>query len=172
MAQIRLTKKMREDIVQRIMNDVPKEDYMSKATDLLVKGVQRSLPKEIQALLGTPLQDHLTRTSIRVTAAKGATVCAYIPGATHDMVVPDTVKEEVVPLLEKFSEQRVQRNKLQEELEVIFASFSTVEKLRDKFPQFDKYLPNAEQPTFPVAIVSDVLSNLQQAGWPKGTKKP
>ena len=29
-----------------------------------------------------------------------------------------------------------------------------------------------EQPTFPVAVVSDVLSNLQQAGWPKGTKKP
>lgn len=172
MAQIRLTKEMRENIIQRIMNDVPKEDYMSKATDLLVKGVQRSLPKEIQALLGTPLQDHLTRTLIRVTAGKRATVSTYIPGATHDTVVPDTVKEEVVPLLEKFSEQCVQRNKLQEELEGIFASFSTVEKLRDKFPQFDKYLPNAEQPTFPVAVVSDVLHNLQQAGWPKGTKKP
>lgn len=39
------------------------------------------------------------------------------------------------------------------------------------FPCFES-LKAAEQPTFPVAVVSDVLSSLQQAGWPKGTKKP
>lgn len=172
MAQIRLTKQMRESIIQRIMNDVPKEDYDSKARDLLVKSVQNELPKEIQAMLGTHLECHLGSTSFSVNGEHGNRIYAYIPGATDKYRVPITAVEAIKALLDKDYTQRCSRGALQNELAILFSSFSTVEKLRDKFPQFDKYLPNAEQPTFPVAVVSDVLSNLQQAGWPKGTKKP
>lgn len=172
MAQIRLTKQMRESIIQRIMNDVPKEDYDSKARDLLVTSVQNALPKEIQALLGTPLQCHLTSARCSVGGEHGQQTSAYIPGATTSSSVPITAKEAILALLAKDYTQRCSRGALQNELAILFSSFSTVEKLRDKFPQFDKYLPNAEQPTFPVSVVSDVVSHLQQAGWPKGTKKP
>lgn len=172
MAQIRLTKLMREDIIQRIMNDVPKEDYNSKARDLLVKSVQSELPKEIQAMLGTPLERHLGHASFSVTGEHGNRIYAYIPGATSKYHVPITAVEAIKALLYKDYAQQCSREALRDELVTLFSSFSTVEKLRDKFPQFDKYLPNAEQPIFPVAVVSDVISNLQQAGWPKGTKKP
>jgi len=169
MAQIRLTKAMREDILRKIMNDLPQVDYMNQVTDMCRKDVQQQLPMEIKNIIGTRHEIHLSEGQTRIILPNHySTLRICVRGALYGADVTEETRKAANDLVIKHNAQRETYNKLEQEVETTLAAYTTVAKLREACPQFDKYLPNEAAINHPMTVTTSPIPALQAAGWPKG----
>lgn len=170
MAQIRLTKTMREDILRKIMNDLPQVNYIEQLHDVIRKEVKSKIPPEILKMIGTPLEVHLSsfsRSYYFRGVGRSFSVC--VTGANRDdlPLSQDTI-DEVNGLYTLHRKQQDAYNALSDQVETTLAAYTTVAKLREACPQFDKYLPNEAAINHPITVTTSPVPALQAAGWPKG----
>ena len=169
MAQIRLTKTMREDILRKIMNDLPQVDYMTQITDLCKKDIQQQLPIEIKNIIGTPNECRLNEGQTRIElTGNSRTIRMCIRGALYGADITEATRKVANDLVRKLVLQEDTYSKLKRDVTQTLNAYTTVAKLREACPQFDKYLPNESAINYPMTVTTSPVPALQAAGWPKG----
>lgn len=169
MAQIRLTKTMREDILRKIMNDLPQVDYMTQITDLCKKDIQQQLPIEIKNIIGTPNECRLNEGQTRIElTGYSRTIRMCIRGALYGADITEATRKVANDLVRKLVLQEDTYSKLKRDVSKTLDAYTTVAKLREACPQFDKYLPNESAINYPMTVTTSPIPALQAAGWPKG----
>lgn len=168
MATIKLTKAMRQEICDKIMADVPKVDYRQQATALTQKDMHDALPKHIQAFC-LEYPELLQRAQVPLSPhSGGARLWVDVRGYGYRAEIPLATKAVVMDLLELDKKQEQNREALTSKVMQTLLAYTTVAKLRNDCPQFDKYLPNEAAINYPVAVVGSPIPDLMLAGWPKG----
>lgn len=168
MTQIRLTKTMREEILMKIMNDLPKVDYMTQIIDLCKKDIQKQIPEPIRKLIGTEHEVRLSLGETRIILPNHYCIIRIVVhGALYGADVTEETRKIANDLAILLSTQMKTRKELEKKVEATLAAYTTVAKLREACPQFDKYLPNEAAINHPMTVTSSPIPDLQAAGWPK-----
>ncbi len=171
---MRLSKFDKECIIQRIMQDVPKTDYNAAAKKLIVDHFTPLLPPAIAKAIKDPLlEPHIKRTQVQMP---GKLHNIYVRGACDatggDYYTPGgDLKKQVDSIHDALKVQIEANKKLEQSLEDAFRGINTRKQALSVFPEFEKYLPAETSGTGNLPMVTTVISDLVQAGWPDG-KKP
>ena len=189
---MKLTKKHREDFVDAVMADVPKESYSTQIEDVIRKLWRAILKRE---KLENVDANRLNKESVHVRyyihdTTKEAvakipegerkwdytynSICALrLHGLTEEDAEKLLNSAEVVELVNKAVEQHNQRATLRQKITAVIASCSTLKQAKEALPEFEKYLP-AEPGKMDrsLPVVGNLVAELTKAGWPKkkGTK--
>ena len=162
-----LNKAIRGVIVARVMSDVPKTDYTTKATDMIAKFVRDNTPPQIAKLQASPnLAGWFTSgTSI------WANSLGYLTIKVHSSL-PNLgeLKSALLELAEKNDAEQSSRKMLRAKVEANIAACKTSKELEERFPDFAKYLPKSESEAH-LPATTDLLDTLKSAGWPAGKSK-
>lgn len=164
MTTIKLTKAMRQEICDKIMADVPKVDYRQQVKDLVQQDMHNALPKHIQAFC---LEHPELLQNVRLHSL-GTRVWVDVRGYGFNAEVPPATRAAAMGLLELDKEQEQTREALTSKVMQTLLAYTTVAKLRNDCPQFDKYLPNEAAINHPLVVVGSPIPDLILAGWPKG----
>lgn len=171
---MQLNKTHKQNIVDAIMEDVPRIDYETKITDYVQGEAVRLMPPEIRALYDNlSTRAFLACVTIQTNWAhcsfsrsifwcrKGVFPSAY--GTTLYLTRPawnddaddlttkllDTVRPEVVSLAAKAEKQFKDRDSMKDRLDTVFKGIRTLKQAKTLLePELHKYLP-AEQPKDP-----------------------
>lgn len=165
---MRLTKTIKDEIIDAIMDDVPKVDYDTLIQDTAIKEGLKTVPPEIMRL-----KDKYPEW------IKGEKYF-YVPNFrslcilhSSDSKSIETTKDIIAPLVKKYNEQIDERKAMQVKLEASFASITTDTKFAELFPDFVKYMPSEVKPATGFAVATtEVLDGLKKLGWPKEAAKP
>ena len=157
---MKLTKKHREDFVEAVMADVPKESYATQIEDAIRKLWRAILKRE---KLGNVDAERLNKESVYVcyfthdttkeAVAKipkgesrwnytSRSICSLrLHGLTQEEAkkLPDSA--EVAELVGKVAVQYNQRAALRKKITAAIASCSTLKQAKEALPEFEKYLP-------------------------------
>lgn len=165
---MRLTKTIKDEIIDAIMDDVPKVDYDTLIQDTAIKEGLKTVPPEIMRL-----KDKYPEW------IKGEKYF-YVPNFrslcilhNSDSKSIEITKGIIAPLVKKYNEQIAERKAMQAKLEASFASITTDTKFAELFPDFVKYMPSEAKPATGFAVATtEVLDGLKKLGWPKEAAKP
>ncbi len=168
MATIKLTKAMRQEICDKIMADVPKVNYCQQATDLIQKDMHDALSDDVKVFC-KKYPGLLHHAQVRLRPHSGGTgLWVDVHGYGYSAEIPLATKAAAMDLLELDKKQEQTRVALTYKVMQTLLAYTTVAKLRNDYPQFDKYLPNEAAINYPVAVVGSPIPGLMLAGWPKG----
>lgn len=172
MASIRLTKTMRQEICQKIMADVPKENYVLQTRKLVEEEMYKLLSPEVKHIHDTE-KTLLMVCQVRIPYPKQTkSVWVDLRGFGYSVDVPADIKNKAMSLLGLEETQQKHRDELEQKVMATLNAYTYVHKLRNDCPQFDKYLPNEAAINYPVAVVGSPIPDLILAGWPKGKTTP
>lgn len=172
MTTIKLTKAMRQEICEKIMADVPKVDYVKQARELVEKDMYDALPDDVKEFYDKHRKLLMGAQVCVGPASGGSGIWAYVWGYGYSAEVPLATKEVARNLLELNKKQEEHLKTLSSKVMQTLCAYTTVAKLRNDCPQFDKYLPNEAAINYPVAVVGSPIPDLMLAGWPKGKTTP
>lgn len=168
MATIKLTKAMRQDICDKIMADVPKVNYRQQATDLIQKDMHDALSDDVKTFC-KKYPELLQRAQVHLRPHSGGPgLRVDVRGYGYSAEIPLATKAVAMDLLELDKKQEQTREALTSKVMQTLLAYTTVAKLRNDCPQFDKYLPNEAAINYPIAVVGSPIPDLMLAGWPKG----
>lgn len=168
MTTIKLTKAMRQEICDKIMADVPKVDYRQQAKDLVQQDMHDALPDDVKVFC-KKYPELLQRAQVGLRPhSGGAGLWVDVRGYGYSAEIPLATKVAAMDLLELAKKQEQIREALTTKVMQTLLAYTTVAKLRNDCPQFDKYLPNEAAINYPVAVVGSPIPDLILAGWPKG----
>ncbi len=97
-----------------------------------------------------------------------STIRIVVRGALYGADVTEETRKIVNDLAIKLATQKKTHEELEKKVEATLAAYTTVAKLREACPQFDKYLPNESAINYPMTVTTSPVPALQAAGWPKG----
>jgi hypothetical protein len=164
---MRLTRKDKETIITRIMDDTPSIDYCEQARVYLHDFyLKRCSPVIQQILADKTIACHIKNTYKYVQYPINTIA---VPGY-HDGALPPKAQQMMDDLNELLPEQNVQRLALKKSLETAFAGVNTRKAALQLFPEFEKYLPEEDSALKNLPTVTGVMSALVQMGWPKDQK--
>lgn len=174
MASPTLTKSLRQDIVQKILRDVPSTDYYNLATNAFRQYLTSLLPTEIQQMLKTDLAIYLTVGYVAWGAPNSHSTFLINVGVRGWPTEKIQWRENFPPALEQqlqdyhqaYLKQQQTRSKLESQLTNALSAFRTISAARKAFPEFEKYFPEGDTaPTYPISV-TNVVADLVEAGWP------
>lgn len=189
---MKLTKKHREDFVDAVMADVPKENYATQIEDVIRKLWRAILKREkLENVDAERLNKeavhvcysiHDTTKEAVVEIPKGERrwdytsrfICSLrLHGLTEEEAKELPASAEVAELVGKVVVQYNQRAALRQKITAVIASCTTLKQAKEALPEFEKYLP-AEPGKMDrsLPVVGNLVAELTKAGWPKkkGTK--
>lgn len=168
MTTIKLTKAMRQEICEKIMADVPKVDYVTQARELVEKDMYDALPDDVKEFYDKH-KELLMGAQVCIAPTSGGTsIWIRVWGYGYSAQIPLATAAAARDLLELNKKQEKHLNTLSSKVMQTLCAYTTVAKLRNDCPQFDKYLPNEAAINYPVAVVGSPIPDLMLAGWPKG----
>jgi len=172
MASQKLSKTIRDGIVEDIIADIPQVNYRAQAEKLMRDCISEQLPNEVKNMLKTPYAHRLDTGYFRC-AFSNHTIQVAVRGAyTNAEKISDEVKARVMELGALHRTQLEQRDQLTRKVTSMLAAFTTVEQVRKACPEFEKYLPSPIQPVKNLPSVTNTVADLMLAGWPKGKEAP
>lgn len=161
---MRLTAKSRAALIEAIMSDVPKTDYHAQIEQIIKREAFALLPTEIQNLPTDLINAFVSRQYF--TAFIGLSVWLF---CDKDEVIFDILREKLradngyKELCDKAVSQRETLRKIKTEVRQAIESCSTDKQVRERYPEFAKYLPMVNRvlnlPTVPI------IEHLKAAGW-------
>lgn len=167
---MRLTNRIRADLILAIMADVPQTDYKGLFQDAARKKIAA-----LQKAAGLEGLDpvRLEYKSVEVYPkgcgyADRMSASAY--GLTSAEIAPLMADPELTQIVLDNKAQTTARNELRTKLALKLNEFHTIEKLLAAAPEFKPYVPaSAPKPPTPMLpACTDVLVDLAKVGWPKG----
>lgn len=165
---MKLTNTLRDAFVRAAMNDVPSVDYVQQMRELMLADAVKQLPAPVKALWDDPkTRDFLNLENARLPGKIGG--YAFVPCARRMDYNPSaSAQKKLDGLVDRYSIQREQHNKLKADIKAVAYGCSTRKQLVESLPEFAKYLPLEAAPadrTLPV--VANVVTEFVKAGWPK-----
>ena len=161
---MRLTTKSKDALVEAVMSDIPKTDYHAQIEQIIKREAFALLPTEIQNL-PTDLLNSFARRGY-FSAFVGLSVCLFCDeheilfGILREKLRADNVYKE---LCDKAVAQRDNLRKIKTEVRQAIESCSTDNQVRERYPEFAKYLPTVnETPNLPTV---PIIEHLKAAGW-------
>ena len=150
------------------MADVPKVDYVKQARELVQKDMYDALPDDVKEFYDKHKELLMGAQTRIIPTSGGPSIWVYVWGYGYSVEVPLATKVAASNLLELNKKQEEHLNTLSSKVMQTLCAYTTVAKLRNDCPQFDKYLPNEAAINYPVAVVGSPIPDLMLAGWPKG----
>lgn len=166
---MKLNKYDREAFIRAVMDDVPEVSYDEQARKLVTTAFVSKLPPKIRASWNDP-------------ELRGFVKCDtyfHTPGSLNSLSVPPVdfatpeLKAQLHELAAKKDEQRKAREALENKVEAVISTCSTLKQAHEQVPEFAKYLPEDRDATGTANLpaIANVVAELTKAGWPKGKKK-
>lgn len=161
---MRLTNAMRDSFVDAVMADVPKVDYRDLVEKLVRKEGESHLPEVVRKALKDPvLSQYIEQKYIYVPEGYGR-VYGHMPAEW-------SLKPRALETIESYKalgvEQDKKRKEIRNNIHAIACSCSTVEKLRQKLPEFAKYIPKPPKPQIKeLPMITTLVADLSKMGWP------
>ena len=161
---MRLTAKSRAALVEAVMSDVPKTDYHAQIERIIKREAFALLPTEIQNLPTDLIKSFVHRgyfspfigLSVYVFCDKDEVLF----GILREKLRADNVYKE---LCDKAVAQRETLRKIKTEVKQAIESCSTDKQIRERYPEFAKYLPTvSDVPNLPTV---PIIEHLKAAGW-------
>ena len=161
---MRLTAKSRAALIEAIMSDVPKTDYHEQIEQIIKREAFALLPMEIQNLPTDLINAFVSRQYFM--AFIGLSVWLF---CDKDEVIFDILREKLQAdnvykeLCDKAVSQRETLRKIKTEVKQAIESCSTYKQVRERYPEFAKYLPTVSDVPNPPTV--PVIEHLKAAGW-------
>lgn len=163
---MKLTKSDREAFVAAVLNDVPSVDYNDQAQKLVRAELETKLPDKVLSVLKDKTIAHYIEAKYVV-----------MPGKLQDFYTAAAAGFEKSDSLIKALEQidrldRVQTDaltQLREKVAGVIGACTTLKQAIERLPEFTQYLPanRDESGLANLPVISNVVAELVQAGWPK-----
>ena len=161
---MRLTTKSKDALVEAVMSDIPKTDYHAQIEQIIKREAFALLPTEIQNLPTDLINAFVSRQYFM--AFIGLSVWLF---CDKDEVIFDILREKLQAdnvykeLCDKAVSQRETLRKIKTEVKQAIESCSTYKQVRERYPEFAKYLPTVSDVPNPPAV--PVIEHLKAAGW-------
>ena len=195
---MQLNKTNKVEIVNKIMEDIPRVDYAAQAHALLQAKAIEKMPAEVRAVYDNPdlrpwLAVRFASTPSHISGSYivwqrewlegiGGTLYAYRVmhnNGTEDRAFLMGVQEPLAALAKAAEEQWKARSSMEDKLKTVLAGIRTLKQAKTLLePELHKYLPveppkddaqKAAQAS--TALVPYVVANLREMGWPKEDQK-
>jgi hypothetical protein len=159
---MKLDKYAKQAIVKAIMNDVPKPDKQKRRAELQTAIVKLMSPevRKVYKVKPSALRSYLVGDLIQDDRWEDR----YI-------VAGDVSDKDIELLLKPYEAENGVRRDVEHKLRSIVDGCSTLNVLKKRLPEFEKYYPTEAQPTKNLPVVANVVADLSRLGWPKGEKK-
>lgn len=178
---MKLTNAIRDAFVRAVMNDVPQVDYVEQVrTEVYKKAVER-LPQAARALWEDPKTKPFVVTGMVHVGGRVRIGVAEVPGfdgGSWNTEMVGAAKGEQEAFFAQFDEliakrdaQDEHRAGLESKLRAVAYSCTTRKALLERLPEFEKYLPEEDAKSTQLPAVANLVAELTQAGWPKGSEK-
>jgi len=162
---------MKEAFVRAVIDDVPTENYKAQGLELVQKFLITKMPTKIKAVYDDKAlrNEYLLSHIHRVFDSNNARYFAhaYGPEINRDKYPEELIKKLNV-LAEKYAEQAEKIKHLKLQLKGLVNSVTTRAQLVKAAPELEKYLPAEPEKTRQLPVATGVITNLVEAGWPKG----
>lgn len=152
---MRLTQSMRDEIVRRVMNDLPEEDFSGQADEVMQAEALKALPAGAAKMMKECPEVFERR---------------YYPGGFF-IVYPNgwkgptkTALKKAECLKQKQEEQQAARNRARRQLVYALRGVTTVKRAKEAYPDLADYLPDESNSGTALAVPSD-LPALKEAGF-------
>jgi len=163
---MKLTSDIKRRIVNAVLNDVPKVDYTEQIAKIVKDVAFSLLPEEVKAL-PPEVRDIFTWQGY-FTAFPGLTLYLF---TDKDDILFDILIEKLKVNIEyqnlhgRGLAQGETLQTLRSEITQCLRTCTTDKQLRDKFPEFAKYLPEETKTETENLPVVQVVEHLKAAGW-------
>lgn len=163
---MKLTNYIRDAFITSVLEDVPHIDYDQQIEDGILKAFVDALPPAVRRMWDDPA----TRDYVNLEQLRLNRTWHYVPAMRADdsPALPEAKSAEVKRLIELRDAQSEKFDTLKAKLRSVVYGCNTRKQLVDALPEFEKYLPGAEQQAqYPIAV-ANVVTEFLQAGWPAG----
>ena len=170
--EVRLTQQMRDIFVRSVLDDVPSQEFSDKARQLIQAELLKRVPKEIQAIYKqASLRGFIGLTTLYgVPGGFGSSYVGADSARYEDL--SEVTRKAVDEMARTRRAQNTSREELRRRLNTAATSCTTRKQLADRFPEFEKYIPGAEEVAARnLPVDTSIVSDLVKAGWPKGKQK-
>ena len=169
---MRLTKHQKDRFVDGVMGDTPKIDYDALAKTLITNHIRSTLPEQVRALLGTPMEKYI---KVERCVTPHGLSDIYVMGAA-ELTYTTHIAQEISAQLHAWAQAAIDQRKARQSLAIrvgaMIAPYTTLKAALKALPEFAKYLPSDSTPTAtPDLPASNVVAELMAAGWPKQQQK-
>ena len=159
-----LTNYRRDAFINSVMNDVPHTDYREAIANVVTEHFVEKLPPAVRRVYDdTSMRNFINLGRLRIKSGY------YMVPSNDD--APDASPEliaKVQPLVDLKDRQDDKMHELRTQIKTVVYGCRTYKQLRDKLPEFEKYIPKGEQPPANELVVANVVTAFMEAGWPKG----
>ncbi len=159
---MKLTKEIKNNIFNEILNDMPsKINYEEQIQKLVWDDSFSQLPVELQQAINAnkEVKNYLHVDSKRIPDCS----CMYIRSYFHYNMTNDC-KKEVIRLHSLRDEQESERRSIKDNLWAVIDSCTTTDNFKKNYPEFANYVPKQNQPIRSLPAV-DLINKMKQAGW-------
>lgn len=182
MASNRLTKTTRQEIVDAVMKattiEAQRADISKRASELATQIISQKIPPELmQAVKKYPREwfKWVTESSLpyRINPlavdgrcyANSPSFVEALPYANEQYTYTDAEKDQFLPLRAEAEALEAMKEEMRRELGAFLESCTTVDKVLERMPELEPYIPK-ESKSFPiVASTGNLLSALMKAGF-------
>ena len=167
---MRLTKTQKEDFVRKVMDDVPRVDYVEKARKAIQAEAVSKMPQcVLEIYQHINLRGYLAQRYIYSDVS--GMVGVY---TNEDFVRSDELVETLSKLRVENDDQWKSRKELEMKIRAMIYACSTLKTALRALPEFAEYLPRDNQPlinNLPIKNnVTQVVTELMNAGWKQNEK--
>lgn len=160
---MRLTNSIRAEIVNSVMADTKKVDYVAQACDAVKKRIVAAAPKVIRDAYkfdsSAFRHESMYRDGVHVNFP------VLFDGAR--VIATDA---EIAPLLEAHKSQERARSEAKKAVSQLLSACATTNAVIAVAPELGKYLPT-DEPKKCLPVTTGLTDKLAAAGWPKGGRK-
>lgn len=161
---MRLTAGIKQQIIDSVMADMNKIDYLEQANALIKKGIVALAPKVIRDAY------KFDPSVFRYESMYRDGVYVNYPVLFADARSMAENSEEISPFIKQHKVQEQNRREARRILESLLAGCTTSKTLIVVAPELKKYIPS-EAPKKDLPVVTGLKGVLVAAGWPKGARK-
>jgi hypothetical protein len=165
--KMRLANYHRDAFVKAVMDDVPEKDFQKELEVVAQKELEKILPKEIFKIWkDNKLKGYLVTRSLGVHPLHFSAPLSYEERRSFDQ------NPSIRKVVQAAQKQKEKREELRFKVRSAIYSVSTVKKAKELLPGFAQYLPEEKDAPskFAPAVIANLASDLNAAGWPKKTK--
>lgn len=166
---MRLNNTIRDRIIDSILEDLPREDYVGAAKTLVEYEAFVQLSNAHPELISTYKNNrHLLAERYATITFGCSALISYADFKMHR-----ELKDQVQDLVDKEAEQYRQRRDYRCQLTALFSNVNTVKSALEKFPEFGAYIRKSvgaePEPLKNLPATQELINNLKLAGWKNET---
>lgn len=170
---MKLTRYDKQVFIRNVLADVPQVDYEDTLRKKVVADAISKLPEEIKKVYADPLlRDYVvcTYANIPIPMKIGyhPQVSIHVPGVKYQVPKQGSLAIEINDLAEKIAAQRTALSDLEIRLRNTSEPITTLARLKQVFPELEKYMPKEPHKTQDLPASNDVMVSLKNMGFPKG----